>query len=183
MSPSWSALTEVERDGAKRRFALALAAEVLTDPEVPPAGSRPPRFDELYAAAADPASALDPRLAASLAADAGRHSAFEDLLRSNAVCWFPAAAAAGAGLDSREEDGFRVWLRPSSAGAGQIYVLVRLAEGRTAPVSVLVALAPGAPPARAVLPEDIDGIYQLVEPGDSALVRAVRDPAAKLALV
>lgn len=183
MSPSWDMFTEAERDAARRRFALALAADGLADPQTAPAGPRPARFDELHAAAADPASALDGRLAATLAADAGRRAAFEGLLRGNAVCWFPAAAAAGAGLDAREEDGFRVWLRPSSAGAGQTYVLVRLAEGRDAAASALVALPPGGPPARAILPEEIDGIHQLVEPGDSALVRAVRDPAAKLALV
>ena len=185
MSRRWMAISEAERDAMTRRFALGLAAEALAAQPAPPdTGVRPPRFDELYAAARDPVASLAGPLALALAADPGARLAFEALLRDHSLCWFPPAAAAAGeeGLDSREEAGFRVWLRPSSAGPDQVYVLIRLAEGRAGKPSALVALPPGGPPVCAALPEDIDGVYQLIEREDSALVRAVRDPASKLAL-
>ena len=184
MSRRWNSMSEAERAELCRRFALALAADELAAPD-PPAGTRPPRFDELYAAALDPVSALDASLSGRLTADAAARAAFEAALRDNALCWFPvAAAAAGGGSadDVREEDGFRVWIRPSSAGDGQVYVLVRAAEGRAGKPAALVALPPDGPPASVVLPEDIDGVYQVIAREESALVRAIRDPAAKLAL-
>ena len=120
---------------------MALAADELVDPDPPP-GTRPPRFDELYAAALNPASALDASLSGSLTADAAARAAFEAMLRDNALCWFPVAAAAGGGSadDMREEGGFRVWIRPSSAGDGQVYVLIRATEGRAGKPAAKLAL-------------------------------------------
>lgn len=183
MNGRWNSMSEAERAGLRRRFALALAADELAAPD-PPAGTRPPRFDELYTAALDPVSTLDASLSGFLTADAAARSAFEAVLRDNALCWFPVAAAAGGGSadDVREEGGFRVWIRPSSAGDGQVYVLVRAAEGRAGKPAALVALPPGGPPASVALPGDIDGVHQVIAREDSALVRAIRDPAAKLAL-
>ena len=182
MSRRWKAIPEAERAALRCRFALTLAADGLAAPDPPP-GTRPPRFDELYAAALDPASALDAPLSGALAADVDSRAAFAAVLRDYAVCWFPpAVAAAGGGLDMREADGFRVWIRPSSADASQVYVLVRAAEGRAGKPTALVALPPDGPPASVALPEDIDGVYQVIVREESALVRAIRDPASKLAL-
>ena len=175
-------MSEAERAGPRRRFSLAFAADELAVPD-PPAGSRPPRFDELYAAALDPVSALDASLSGPLTGDAAARAAFVAVLRDNALCRFPVAAAAGGNADDvREEGGFRVWIRPSSAGDGQVYVLVRAVEGRAGKPAALVALPPDGPPASVVLPEDIDGVHQVIAREDSAPVRAIRDPAAKLAL-
>lgn len=183
MSRSWSAIPEAERADMSRRFALSLAAEELAAPE-PPAGARPPRFDELYAAALDPAGRLPGPLAKALADDARARAEFESLLRGHSVCWFPAAAAAASeeALDAREEAGFRVWIRRSSADAEQVYVLIRAGEGSAGRPTALVVLPPGEAPLCAALPEDVDGVYQLIERGDSPLVGALRDPASKLAL-
>ena len=184
MSRSWSTLSEAEQERVRRSLALSVAADALAAPEEPPEGVRPPRFDRLYAAARDPLAALTPALAAVLAADDRARAAFEALLREGAACWFPpAAAAAGpAGLDAREEEGCRIWLRPSSAGHDQVYVLIRAAEGRDAKPTAIVAIPPREPPVCAPLPEDIDGVYQLIEREDSPLVRSIRDPASRLAL-
>lgn len=184
MSRRWSTLSEPERGRVQRRFALSLAADALAAPEEPPEGVRPPRFDQLYAAARGPLTALTEPLAAALAADAGARATFEALLRDGSLCWFPlAAAAAGqAGLDAREEAGFRIWIRRSSAGNDQVYVLIRAGEGADARPTAVVALPPDGPPVCAPLPDDIDGVYQLIEREDSPLVRAIRDPASKLAL-
>ena len=182
MSRRWNAMSEAERAGLRRRFALALAADELAPPDPPP-GTRPPRFDELYAAALDPVSALDASLSDALTDDAAARATFEAVLRDNALCWFPVAAAAAGGADDmREEDGFRVWVCPSSVGDGQVYVLVRAAEGRTGKPTELVALPPDGPPEFVALPEDIDGVYQVIAREESVLVRAIRDPASKLAL-
>ena len=131
MSRSWSILSERQRERMRHRFALNLAADALVAPEEPPEGIRPARFDQLYAAARDPLTGLTEPVVAALSADDRGRAAYEALLRDGAVCWFPpAAAAAGpAGLDAREEAGFRIWLRPSSAGHDQVYVLIRAAEG------------------------------------------------------
>ena len=184
MSGSWSTLSEPERRRRRRRFALDVAADALTAQEAPPEGVRPPRFDQIYAAARDPVAALTEPLAAALAADGRARTAFEALLRDGAVCWFPLAAAAAtpAGLDAREESGFRIWLRPSSAGEDQVYVLIRDREERDVRPMAIIALPPTGPPVCAPLPEDIDGVYQLIEREDSPLVRAIRDPASKVAL-
>ena len=82
----------------------------------------------------------------------------------------------------RAEDGFSVQILPSSAEGDQVYVLIHCAEGRDAKPSALVVFPAKGAPVRAVLPEDIDGVYQLVERRDSPLVRAIRDPASRLAL-
>lgn len=184
MSRRWSTFSEPERGRMRRRFALSLAADALAAPDEPPGGFRPPSFDQLYAAARDPSAALTEPLAAALAADSRARAKFEALLRDGSVCWFPlAAAAAGeAGLDAREEAGFRIWIRPSSAGNDQVYVLIRAAQSAVAKPTAVVALPPAGPPVCAPLPDDIDGVYQLIEREDSPLVRAIRDPASKLAL-
>ena len=184
MSPSWSSLPEPVRERMRRRFALSVAADALAAPEEPPSEIRPPRFDELHAAARDPLAALTEPLAAALAADGRARAAFEALLRDGAVCWFPLAAAAAGpgGLDSREEAGFRIRLRPSSAGHDQVYVLIDAGERGDVGPRAIVALPPAGPPVCVALPEDIDGVYQLIELEDSPLVRAIRDPASKLAL-
>ena len=185
MSRTWSTIPEAEQAGMRRRFALSLAADELAAPEPPAdAGERRPRFDEMLAAAVDPAGRLGGPVAQALLSDVETRSSFEALLRDHALCWFPPAAAAAGeeGLDAREEAGFRVWIRPSSADPDQVYVLVRVAEGSRSRPAVLVALPHGGAPVCAVLPDDIDGVYQLVEHAESPLVRAVRDPASKLAL-
>ena len=184
MSRSWSTLSEPVRQRLRGRFALSVAADALAAPEEPPKEVRPPRFDQLHAAARDPLTALTEPLAAALAADDRARAAFEALLRDGAVCWFPlaAAAAGAAGLDAREEAGFRIRLRPSSAGHDQVYVLIHAGEGRDVKPRAIVALPSVGPPVCVPLPEDIDGVYQLIEREDSPLVRAIRDPASKLAL-
>lgn len=183
MSRRWSTMAETETAAVRRRFAAALAADELAAPE-PPHGARPPRFDELYAAALDPVAGLGDALAGALADDAGARAEFEAIIRDVSVCWFPVAAAAagGGGLDVREEQGFRIRVRPSSAEDGQVYLLIHAVEGIDAKPSVLVAMPPDGPPVRVALPEDIDGVYQLIAREDSALVRAVRDPDSRLAL-
>lgn len=185
MSLKWSAIPEGERSAMSRRFSVELAADELAAQEGPPGvGARPPRFDELYAAARDPSARLAGPLARALASDPDARRAFEALLSDHSLCWFPAAAAAagGEGLDAREEAGFRVWVRRSSADPEQVYVLIRVAEGSAGPPAALVALPPGGEPVCAALPEDVDGVYQLIEHEGSPLVRVVRDPASRLAL-
>ena len=184
MSLRWSMMKEVERAEMSRKFALDLAADEMAAGEAPAVTEeRPLRFDELYAAAEDPVAALSEALSARLAADEGACATFEAILWDRSVCWFPAAAAASSGgLDMREEEGFRIWIRPSSAGRDQVYVLIRAAEGQSPQPAALVALPRDGPPARADLPEAIDGVYQLIESAESTLVRAIRDSASKLAL-
>lgn len=185
MSLKWSEIPEGERAAMSRRFAAELAADELAAQEAPPgAGARPPRFDELYAAAMDPQAHLAGPLARALASDPDARTAFEALLSDHSPCWFPAAAAAagGEGLDSREEAGFRVWIRRSSADPDQVYVLIRVAEGSAGRPAALVALPPGSEPVCAALPGDVDGVYQLIEREGSPIVRAVREPASRLAL-
>ena len=184
MSRRWSAIQEAERSEMARRFADDLAADELVAGEAPAeADARPPRFDELYSAAMAPVAALSDSLSVSLETDVAVRTAFEAMLQDCALCWFPAAAAASSGdLNLREEEGFRIWIRPSSAGGDQVYVLIRAEEGRTGKAVALVALPPDGPPVREALPEAIDGVYQLIERSDSALVRAIRDSASKLAL-
>ncbi len=185
MSLKWSEIPEGERSAMDRRFEAGFAADELAAQEAPPGvGVRPPRFDELYAAAMDPRARLGGSLARALVLDPDARAAFEALLSDHSLCWFPAAAAAAGGedLDSRGEAGFRVWVRRSSADPDQVYVLIRVAEGNAARPAALVALPPGGEPLCAALPEDVDGVYQLIEREGSPLVRAVREPASRLSL-
>ena len=187
MNGNWSGMPEARRAALYRRLAVEMAADDLVSADAPPgAAPRRPRFDELRAAALDPDAPPSAAVTAALAADGESRRAFEALLRDTAVCWFPAAAAAAAagdGLDAREGDGFEIRIMPSSADDRQVHVLIRIAEGRDAAPAALVAIPAQGGPVRAALPEDIDGVYHLIELGDSPLVRAIRDPASKLALV
>ncbi|MDE0058143.1 MAG: hypothetical protein OXP07_08445 [Defluviicoccus sp.] len=185
MSRFWSAVPESEREALYRGLALDLAVDDLVPGEAA-AATRPPRFDELYAAALDPDAAPAPSFAARFAARPESQRVFESLLRDTAICWFPVAAAAAGGdegLVAREEDGFEISIRTSSADGDQVYILIRLPEGREGKPVALVAIPASGAPMRVALPEDIDGVYQLIELGDSTIVRAIRDPASKLALV
>lgn len=184
MSLRWSMIQEAERTEMSRRFAVDLAADELAAGKAPATTeARPLRFDELYAAAVDPIGAFGETFSSRLAADEVSRATFEALLQDFAVCWFPTAAAASdGGLDMREEEGFRIWIRPSSAGGDQVYVLIRDEQGRSSMPVALVALPADGPPERVALPEAIDGVYQLIERANSGLVRAIRDPASKLAL-
>lgn len=186
MSPRWSEITEVERESLRLRLAMELAVdELVSVPQPPNAIAWRPRFDEIHAAVLDPAEAMDETFEASLATSRQIRETFEFLLRDVALCWFPTAAAAadGAGLDMRAEDGFSIETHPSSAEGDQVYVLIRCAEGRDTKPSALVVFPGEGAPVRTALPEDIDGVYQLVERRDSPLVRAIRDPSSRLALV
>ena len=184
MSRRWSEMTEEKRTELRLHLAVDLAADELASAPAPADTARRPRFDEIHAAALNPAEAMDESLTAALTADAEARETFEALLRDAALCWFPAAAAAadGEGLDMRAEDGFSVQILPSSAEGDQVYLLIRCAEGRDSKPSALIVFPAKGAPVRAVLPEDIDGVYQLVEHRDSLLVRAIRDPASRLAL-
>ena len=188
MNSKWSAISPARRDAMRRRFAILFAADLLAEPHAPPVrpetDTRPLRFDELYEAASNPSAPIAGRVAGALATDPDLRTEFEALLDAHAVCWFPVAAAAAGkeGLGRREADGFRIHVRSSAAGAGQVYVLIRVEDGRDAKPAALVALPPDGPALRVPLPEAIEGVYQLIEQEDSALVRAIRDPASKLAL-
>lgn len=184
MSRGWSGMSEVEREQLRLRLALDLAVdELVSVPE--DATARKPVFNEIRAAALEPARAMDEFLKASLTADSELRATFELLVCDAALCWFPAAAAAaadGEGLEAREEAGFSVQVHPSSAECDQVYLLIRCAEGRDEKPSALLAFPADGAPVRAALPEDIDGVHQLVERRNSPLVRAIRDPASRLAL-
>ena len=182
MSPRWSEMTKDERETLRLRLAVDLAVDELAS--APAVAACKPRFDEIRAAALEPAGAMDESLAAALAVDAEIRATFEALVGEAALCWFPAAAAAadGEGLEVRTEDGFSIEIHPSSAAGDQVYVLIRCAEGRDAKPTALVVFPGEGAPVRAVLPEDIDGVYQLVERRDSPIVRALHDPASRLAI-
>ena len=184
MSRRWSMMNDAERAAMSCCFAAELAADELAAGEArAEEEGRPLRFDELHAAAMDPIAALGESVSARLAACAESRAEFEAVLRDCAICWYPAAAAAAGGeLDSREGEGFRIWIRPSSAGSDQVYVLIRAEQGRAGTPVSLVALPPDGPHTSTALPEAIDGVYQLIERTDSALVRAIRNSASKFAL-
>lgn len=185
MSRKWNEIPEAEKQVMRHRFDVLLTADLLVDSEDPPReDTRPVLFDEIYRIATDPAASIDGRISNALETDAALKVDFEALLESTAICWFPVAAAAGGldGLTEREEDGFQIRLRPTSAGDDQVYVLIRLKEGWDRPPTALAVLPPDGAPARVLLPEEIDGVYQLVEATDSVLVKAIGDPKSKLAL-
>ena len=185
MSPKWCEMTEVERETLRLGLAVELAADDLVHAHAPAdIVARRPRFDEIHAAVFNPIGTMDEGIEAALAADAGIRATFEALVHDAAICWFPVAAAAAddEGLDMRAEDGFSIEILPSSTESDQVYVLIRCAEGRDIKPSVLVVFPGEGAPVRTALPEDIDGVYQLVEHRDSPVVRSLRDPASRLAL-
>lgn len=185
MSRKWNEIPEAEKQRMRHRFDVLLTSDLLIDPEEPPqAENRPVRFDEIYRIATDPAAPIDRRICDALDSDARLKRDFESLLEAASICFFPVAAAAAGvdGLDEREEDGFRLRIRASSAGDDQVYVTIRLKEGWDRPPTALVALPSGQAPVRVPLPEDIDGVYQLIEPADSPVVKAIRDPNSSLVL-
>jgi hypothetical protein len=185
MSRKWNEIPDVEKQEMSHLFDVRLTADLLIDPEEPPqVENRPVRFDEIYEIAIDPKATIDGRISRALETDARLKRDFEALLESTAICWFPVAAAAAGvdGLDEREEDGFGLRIRTSSAGDDQVYVMIRLKEGWDIPPTALVALPLDQAPVRVPLPEEIDGVYQLIEAVDSAIVKAIRDPKSRLAL-
>lgn len=185
MSRKWNEIPDVEKQQMRDRFDVLLTADLLIEPDEPlQAEERPVRFDEIYRIATDPMALIDPRISEALETDARLKQDFEGLLETASICFFPVAAAAAGtdGLVEREEDGFRLRVRASSAGDDQVYVTIRLKEGWDRLPTAFVALPQGHAPVRVPLPEDIDGVYQLIEAADSTIVEAIRDPKSRLAL-
>ena len=185
MSKNWLEISVEEKQSMRQRFDLLHAADMLADTEeLRDQEERPVRFDEIYSVATDPNAVIDSRISTALSTNASLKLDFEALLELNAICWFPVAVAAAGvdALEEREENGFSIRIRRTRAADDQVYVLIRLKEGWEELPKALVAIPNDGSPVRLTLPEEIDGVYQLIEAANSLLVAAIGDPKSRLAL-
>ncbi|MFN3076594.1 MAG: hypothetical protein ABT940_06930 [Alphaproteobacteria bacterium] len=106
----------------------------------------------------------------------------ERLLRRTAG-WYGARAAAAASsgtLDVREGNGFRLRLKTSRAGSGQVYLIIDLTDDRQ-PTS-MVLHGPLGEYVKMALPAAQDGVIQVLTDGASEEIRLLRDPETELFL-
>ena len=184
MSPRWSEMEEDERTELRLHLALDLASDELASAPEPADTARRPRFDEIHAAALNPAEAMDESLTAALTGDIEARATFETLVREAALCWFPAAAAAADGEGTRYARGRRVFDSDSPVERrGRSGLRVDPLRGRPRRQTLGAGRVSGQrrPRARGAARRH-RRVYQLVEHRDSPLVRAIRDPASRLAL-
>jgi len=194
MSMKWSELSEEARAEIGRDLDAALTADLLSEPAAPAAAEASysavdevaprVRFHDLYAALNGPESRMPPRIARGLLVDRRLRADFDALVRATALTTAPAAAAAaGVGqLDGREEADFSLRLTPSRADGTQIYVTLRPKTAFDRPPGFLLAMPADGAPIKAALPEEIDGVYQLLLEEGDPLISALRDPKTEIAI-
>ncbi len=131
-------------------------------------------FSRLYAYATG-SRAEDPGVEAALARDGALRKDFQRLLERAAVYYVPQVAAASSGRVSvREGAGCRIRLEPSKAEAGQVYVIVELADKAAQPMTMFVVDGDGQT-LRLPLPAARDGVIQILAAEGSELVTALGD--------
>mgnify|MGYP001387565028 CR=1 FL=1 len=129
-------------------------------------------FNRLYAYASG-ARDEDPEVEAALARDGGLRKDFQRLLERVAPYYMPQVAAASTGpISERVGAGCRIRLEPSKAEAGQIYVIVELADKTAQPVTLFVVDDQGQTQ-RLALPAARDGVIQILAAEGSELVSAL----------
>ena len=133
-------------------------------------------FSRLFGYADDPNPAPDPELERALALDPGLRADFRRLVERIARHHVPRlAAAAGGEIARRDGDGCRIRLESSLAEPDQTYVIIELTDrGAPAPARLFVVDAEDHCSAFA-LPPSRDGVIQMLEDGESPIVRGLRD--------
>ena len=161
---------------AERAFTAIGEREALLgsdqDDERPPAIA----FSRLFGYADNPDPARDPELEESLARDPALRADFRRLLERIARLHVPRlAAAAGGEVTRRDGDGCRIRLESSLAEPDQTYVIIELTDpDAPTPTRLFVVDAEDQCSAFA-LPPSRGGVIQMLEDGESALVRGLRD--------
>ena len=162
---------------AERIFQALSVLDQLADGATRQVGA-PERIDvgELYRHARDPEAAISPELRKALADDVGLRADFARMVGKNAICRFPAAAAASSGgVATREASGFRITLRKSRAEPSQVYIIIDLADYDRAPPSHLFVLGEEIRACKHSLPPPMGGAIQILAEDGSDIIRALED--------
>ncbi len=131
---------------------------------------------ELYRHVRDPEASVTPGLLKALENDVQLRANFARLAAKNALCRFPAAAAASSGVvASRECAGFQITMRKSRAEPSQVYIIIDLATRDDAPPTHLFVLGEEIRYCKHSLPLPLDGTIQVLAEDGSDIVRALAD--------
>jgi len=134
-----------------------------------------PGFTELYAYAHDPAYTPSSGLLLALSHDLRLRHDFNRLINKQALASFPRAAAASSGdIQQREEDGFRLTLKPSRADPTQIYLIIESIDRDESPRLMFVQIEE-EPVYRLVLDGFEDGEAQILLNEQEDIVKALRN--------
>jgi len=188
MTTSWNSLSSRQQALVRHAAAALLDHDSVAAPDDEGSVERPlsgPAVGarDLHAWLQTAAStALPPHLRRALAASPRLCRDFDLLLERTADWHAPRAAAASSGrLDSRDGEGFRLRLAPSRAG-GQVYVLITLADDRSAPPSTLVVRSPDGGCFKWTLPPAQGGVIQILADDTADGLHLLRDPKSELFL-
>lgn len=179
MTDRWSDLGPDGEAMVEAAFVALDCAAVLARP----VAAAPPSPSALWAHATGSALLPPAGLAAALLAFPALRETLTGVLQRAALAVGPrvAAAATGAGLTERGGDGFRLRLLPARGAPGQTWVLIMLDRPDPAPARLTVLPADAGPESVALDPP-VDGAVQLLVEIDSALVKALADPASTIFL-
>ncbi len=172
MSRRYEIPTGDRRSIAEQAFEALSNLDELARKGVVEAARRRIPLARLYAYAVG--RGADAAIERALGDDAELRAAFDRLLDKTAV---PALAAAAASDDafSRTAQGYRLRLERSRAEPTQFYVIIEpLAEGGTPPRALFIRF-PDNRRRKFVLPEEHEGVIQLIESEDSEIVQSLRD--------
>ena len=171
-------------DPAEMDFAERVATTLGTlDAMTAPPAKRAVGFSELYAYATNPGIEPSVALTTALSTDEILRANLRRILANTAIGRLPQVAAASSGaIDSREGDGCRIEIKPSRANAGQIYILITLAENWARTPTALFVYSPEGRGTKVALPDSQDGKIQLLVESDSEVARALRDIATEVYL-
>ncbi len=182
MTTRWQDLTSEQRDAFTQVFDAHLLYGELTA-ETPPLAEPGIGFADLYAAATDPAAAIDDRLRRALAAAPRLRQDFARIVQRTARWHGPRLAAASTGAtDVRHGEGFVVRLKPSSSTPGEVYVLIDLIDRTAEPPAVMLVRDAAGDLVKQPLPAARQGRIQVLAAADSDLVRGLRAAGSEVFL-
>ena len=171
---SWKNLNSRQKEAAEAVFDALTTVDALTAPD---AGTqRRVGHADLYAYATHSGRGMDESLRRALAESPMLRRDLERIIDRQSLYHFPRVAAASSGaVTEREGDGFRIRFRESKAAKGQTYVIIEIDEPANGTPRSLFMCGADRHYGKIELPEEQDGVIQLLLDNSSADLKALRD--------
>lgn len=171
---AWKDLNPRQKMAAEALFDALTTVDALGAPAA--GAARRAGHAELYAYATRPERGMDESLRRALDESPALRRDLERMLDRAALYHFPRVAAASTGaVTEREGEGFKIRFRESKAAAGQTYVIIEIEDPASATPRSLFLCGTDRHYGKIELPEEQDGVIQLLLDSGSDELMALRD--------
>ena len=171
---AWKNLNDRQKHAAESLFDAFATVDILTGSERPT--ERRVGHADLYAYATRPERGMDETLRHALDTDPALRRDLDRMIDRQAIYHFPRVAAASSGaVKEREGEGFKIRFRESKAAEGQTYVIIEIEDPASAAPRSLFLCGTDKHYGKIELPDEQDGVIQLLLDNDSEALMALRD--------